>query len=282
MSFLASSDKISILHLCYATWNGARFLVGSSNRRIDGFELAYLPFSAGTSLTLALSSLPWIRVGHAFATIAVCAPHIWTELGAQIHGGSSLLYLVGHYYCKWRNEHRRGVPSNETNQRQTIPLAGRLLSGLLGLSQLGVSIYFTSNYIGNNPTVYEPFLVEMLTTTDHVPTTTLTQEFLRGTYLAGTYAVLGIGWSVSTCLVWEVMKNSAQGCKSALTSFTINLSTQVVLHSIGYLLGIGGEALGDYMYVHGPMSASVFAMIFGAHYLSSQHSNMDTDKEKKE
>ena len=266
MSFLASSDNLSILHLCYATWNGSTFLAQSisSTTAMNGFELAYRPFAAGTSLTLAVSSSR-IRMGHALATMAVCAPHLFSELGAQLHFGSSLIYLVGHHFS-WFGESSEEEVSEEANT--PIRLAGRLLSGLLGISQLGVSILFTSNYIGNNPATYEAFLIDTLTSTDHVPMSTLTKDFLRGTYLAGTYAVLGIGWSLSANLLWEVLfQNSAVGCRNVLTSFAVNLTTQVALHSIAYLLNSRGEALGDYMFVHGPMSAPVLAMILGARYL---------------
>ena len=103
---------------------------------------------------------------------------------------------------------------------------------------------------------------------DQVPLSRLTPDFLRGVYLAGTYSVLAIGWSIATCLSQAViLTNSKQDCYKALCCPTMNISTQVILHSICYMTGGGGPDLHQYMFVHGPMSAPVLLLALAGTYL---------------
>ena len=119
--------------------------------------------------------------------------------------------------------------------------------------------------------------MDILTTTDKIPPSTLTPDFLRGVYLAGTYAVSGIGTSLSILLLKAVVQNSTASSLEILKSLTINLSTQIILHTAGFLFRMGGDVLGDYMYVHGPMSAPAFGMILGAWYLIQRKNEDNND-----
>ena len=75
---------------------------------------------------------------------------------------------------------------------------------------------------------YETFLTDLLTSTDKVPLTTLTKAFLRDVYLAGTYSVLGIGWSLGTCLTQAALvENSTRRTLECLTGVVTNLVTQI-------------------------------------------------------
>ena len=260
---LANLDTAGVFHIASAVWNTARFATCDP---LIGWSLTYFPFAAGTSLAMATAP-PRIRVGQAVVTMIVCTPHLMTELGAQVHFGGSLLYLVGSKFgWDWWGETdgSSDAKSPKSKDSDKIPLTARLLSGLLALSQVGVSVLFTSNYLLGDKAKYEAFLRDTLTTTDKVPSATLAEPFLRGVYLAGTYAVLGTGWSIATNLGRSVVQNSASDCEECLKAFAINLGVQVALHSIGYLANFGGDDLGDYMFVHGPMSAPVLAMVVGA------------------
>eukprot|EP00567_Pseudictyota_dubia_P005263 CAMPEP_0197463118 /NCGR_PEP_ID=MMETSP1175-20131217/60965_1 /TAXON_ID=1003142 /ORGANISM="Triceratium dubium, Strain CCMP147" /LENGTH=278 /DNA_ID=CAMNT_0042998797 /DNA_START=44 /DNA_END=880 /DNA_ORIENTATION=- len=274
---VANMDKVAKLHIASAAWNMARF---AACNPLDGFSLTYFPFAAGTSLTLAAAP-PRIRAGQAVATMIVCIPHLMSELGAQIHFGGTLLYLVGskHVYNWWGEPNHDDKDFESSMPKETMPFGARLLSGLLALSQTGISILFTSNYLLGDVRKYEAFLTETLTATDKVPSSTLTPVFLRGAYLAGSYVVLGTGWSIAGNLTKAVVQNSAPDCQECLQCFAMNLSTQVALHTIGYLTHFGGDALGDYMYVHGPMSAPVLAMILGTWCLALGRPNEQQKKE---
>ena len=258
---LANLDSAGVFHIANAVWNTARFATCDP---LDGFSLTYFPFAAGTSLTLATAP-PRIRAGQALATMIMCTPHLMTEPGAQIHFGGSLLYLIGSKFgCNWWGEAAaESVAASQSKESDKIPITARLLSGLLALSQIGVSVLFTSNYLVGDKSKYEAFLTDTLSTTDKVSASTLTESFLRSVYLAGSYVVLGTGWSIAGNLMKSVVQNSSPECEESLKAFAINLGTQVILHSIGYLAGFGGDALGDYMFVHGPMSAPVLAMVVG-------------------
>ena len=276
-------NKLSVVYSSYGVWNAVQFW---NCNMLDGYALTYHPFAAGTNLTLSISP-PSVRIGQALVTMMLCVPQLaffsdddgtsTREPRAIEHFSRSLVtlgLLAWNYHTEKKTAKKIdddkfiGDKDDENkNKTPPIPLVGRLLSGLLGLSQIGISIYFARHYVAGNPKHYEPFIINILTTTDHVPASTLTKDFLRGVYLAGTYAVSGIGWTLSTLLLKAVCVNSATECLDILHCLAINVSSQVIQHSIGYIAGSGGEALGDYMYVHGPMSAPALGMIFAAIYL---------------
>ena len=305
-----------LLYGSYGLYNVMKFrptMFGSNDdsNLPTGYDLTYPPFMAGTSFTLAIASTP-IRIIHSVTTMALCLPHILFSSKKDVdddnmivttyyHFGACAAYITSQLYFNFSSSKKETITTKtkeeEEEEEKTgtndgnatiptsssstgIPFGARMISGLLGISQIGVSILFTSNYWNGNPKLYEPFLIETLSTTDKVPLDVLTPEFLKGVYYAGIHSVVGIGWSLGLNLTKSVVvDNNQQDCYDTLKCFVTNLSTQVVLHSICYLTGGGGHNdLHQYMFVHGPMSVPVLAMSFGGMYLCQRPTTRNDSK----
>lgn len=137
-------------------------VAGSSNRLLDGFCLVVVTEG--------------IRVGHGRnRRHSPSTDRAGQRCMGELH---CCIWCVGTN----NNKHRVGSPSDVS--------AGAVSIGRIHL------LYFHLYWKQSN--CLRVLLVEMMTTTDHVPATTLKNEFLRGTNLVRTYAVWGIGWSIST------------------------------------------------------------------------------------
>ena len=222
-------NTVSLLHGSYAVWNAIQCVpLLTSTELPDGYSLTYFPFAVGTHLSLALAAPPSFRRLHSMVSLVVYTPLLKPgndAMGAKYHAAATIAYLMGRHLEDNQTQTPKQTQQFATTEPKPtpIPLAGRVLAGVLGVSQLGISCYFTLHYFLGNPSSYEPFIRHLLVTQDKIPLVRLTSEFLRGVYLAGTYTVTPIGWCHATLLTQAVVQNSRRDCYTILKSIGIQL-----------------------------------------------------------